>query len=93
MKSSVFFQFCFPQINNGMAYSHSPPLVLMVRDAYANYVIQKILERGTSKQRTRLVARVKELVPNLRKLMFGKHIIAKIERITGVPQNDRMPMR
>ena len=59
------------------------PLVQMVRDQYGNYVIQKLLEVTNVAQRNRLITNVMELVPNLRKLMFGKHIIAKIEKITG----------
>jgi len=59
------------------------PMVQMVRDQYGNYVIQKLLEVTNVAQRTRLIHNVTELVPNLRKLMFGKHIIAKIEKITG----------
>jgi len=59
------------------------PMVQMVRDQYGNYVIQKLLEVTNVAQRTRLINNVTEMVPNLRKLMFGKHIIAKIEKITG----------
>eukprot|EP00488_Nonionellina_sp_1-RS-2012_P003916 TRINITY_DN85_c0_g1_i1.p1 TRINITY_DN85_c0_g1~~TRINITY_DN85_c0_g1_i1.p1 ORF type:complete len:242 (+),score=72.44 TRINITY_DN85_c0_g1_i1:391-1116(+) len=59
------------------------PMVQMVRDQYGNYVIQKLLEVTNVAQRNRLIKNVMELVPNLRKLMFGKHIIAKIEKITG----------
>ena len=63
--------------------SESPPISTMVRDQYGNYVIQKILDVSTRKQRERLINRIVECVPGLRKLMFGKHIIAKIEQLVG----------
>jgi len=63
--------------------AETSPLVQMVRDPFGNYVIQKVLEVTNVSQRNRLIKRIMELVPNLRKLMFGKHIIAKIEKITG----------
>jgi len=63
--------------------NNSSPLVEMVRDPFGNYVIQKILEVTTVAQRNRLINHLIEFVPNLSRLMFGKHIIAKIEKITG----------
>jgi pumilio RNA-binding family len=59
------------------------PLVQMVRDQYGNYVIQRLLEVTNVMQRNRLIANIVERVPNLRKLNFGKHIIAKIEKVAG----------
>jgi pumilio RNA-binding family len=69
-----------------------PPLVTMVRDQFGNYVIQKVLEVSTEKQRHRLVSHINDLVPNLRKLMFGKHIIAKIEQLAGGHDAEEMTM-
>ena len=59
------------------------PLTQMVKDQFGNYVVQKVLEVSNPAQRKRLVSKIVELVPNLRKLMFGKHIITKIEKLTG----------
>lgn len=62
---------------------NSSPLVSMVRDQYGNYVIQKMLETLTYGQRNRLIVKIKEYVPNIRKIAFGKHIVLKIEKLTG----------
>eukprot|EP00494_Astrolonche_serrata_P022577 UN22834 len=61
----------------------SSPLVSMVRDQYGNYVIQKMLETLNVTQRTKLIKKIQDLVPNIRKIAFGKHIVAKIEKLTG----------
>ncbi|ETO34968.1 hypothetical protein RFI_02103, partial [Reticulomyxa filosa] len=64
------------------ANDNRSPLIIMVKDPYGNYVIQKILEIASQQQRTQLISRIYERVPDLRKLPFGRHIIDKIERIT-----------
>lgn len=61
----------------------SSPLVSMVRDQYGNYVIQKMLETLSPQQRNRLIRKIGEYVPNIRKIAFGKHIVLKIEKLTG----------
>jgi len=61
----------------------SSPLVSMVRDQYGNYVIQKMLETLNVPQRNKLIRKISEYVPNIRKIAFGKHIVAKIEKLTG----------
>jgi len=65
--------------------SANSPLVQMVKDQYANYVIQKMVDVVDMKQRDKVVARIKKHVPNLRKIPYGKHIIARIEKLTGKP--------
>lgn len=59
------------------------PLVSMVRDQYGNYVIQKMLETLNVQQRNKLIRKISEYVPNIRKIAFGKHIVAKVEKLTG----------
>jgi len=59
------------------------PLVAMVRDQYGNYVIQKMLETLNVPQRNKLIKKISEFVPNIRKIAFGKHIVASIKKLTG----------
>merc|ERR1719445_1828355 len=66
-------------LNAVIGNSESSPLVSMVRDQYGNYVIQKMLETLTVTQRNTLIRKIQEYVPNIRKIAFGKHIVAKIE--------------
>merc|ERR1712137_250814 len=59
------------------------PLNCMVRDAFGNYVVQNILKYVNPQQLQRLVNRIRECVPNIRKIAYGKHIVACIEKLTG----------
>ncbi|KAH3757903.1 pumilio 2 [Pelomyxa schiedti] len=56
------------------------PILAMVRDPFANYVVQKLLDIVTDDQRALLVSKIKPSIPALRKVTFGKHIIARIEK-------------
>lgn len=58
-------------------------LVLMVKDAYANYVVQKLVDVVDDTQRLLIVQRIRQHVPNLRKIPYGKHIISRVEKLTG----------
>lgn len=55
----------------------------MMKDQFANYVVQKILETCTDKQREILLDRIKVHLPALKKYTYGKHIVTRIEQIYG----------
>jgi pumilio RNA-binding family len=56
------------------------PLEQMMKDQYANYVVQKMLDISQGPQRDAMLARIRQYTPMLRKFMHGKHIIARIEK-------------
>ncbi|VDP07967.1 unnamed protein product [Soboliphyme baturini] len=56
------------------------PLLAMMKDQYANYVVQKMLDMGDPQQRKKLMQHIRPHVPSLRKYNYGKHIIAKLEK-------------
>lgn len=56
----------------------------MMKDQYANYVIQKLLEVANDSQRDLLISKIRPHFSSLRKFTYGKHIIAKIEKLAGV---------
>ncbi|XP_042440835.1 pumilio homolog 5-like isoform X1 [Zingiber officinale] len=58
-------------------------LLVMMKDQFANYVVQKILETCTDKQREILLDRIKVHLPALKKYTFGKHIVTRIEQTYG----------
>jgi hypothetical protein len=64
------------------------PLHLMMRDQFANYVVQKMLEVVDGEQRELLLASIKPQLPQLRKYTYGKHILAKVERMLGLAPTD-----
>jgi precorrin-6B methylase 1 len=59
------------------------PLEIMMKDPYANYVVQKILDVCDNSQRELLISRIKPHVASLKKYTYGKHIIARLEKIAG----------
>ncbi|KAM7261170.1 hypothetical protein ACFE04_026645 [Oxalis oulophora] len=54
----------------------------MVKDQFANYVIEKVLETCTDAQRNVLLSRIKVHV-NALKYTYGKHIVARLEQHFG----------
>ncbi|KAK3122171.1 hypothetical protein QOZ80_8BG0666020 [Eleusine coracana subsp. coracana] len=58
-------------------------LLLMMKDQFANYVVQKILETCTESQRELLLSRVKGHLQALRKYTYGKHIVSRVEQLCG----------
>ena len=58
-------------------------LETMVRDPYANYVVQKIIEVSDERQRGAIMRYVKDNITQLRKYTYGKHIIICLEKITN----------
>lgn len=55
-------------------------LCLMMKDQYANYVIQKLLEKVEKDQRERLIESIKAHLQIVKKITVSKHV-ASIERI------------
>ncbi|CAG0915109.1 unnamed protein product [Notodromas monacha] len=62
------------------AAAASGPLQLMMKDQYANYVVQKMLDLAEPGQRKLLMNRIRPHVATLRKFTYGKHILAKLEK-------------
>lgn len=60
------------------------PLLAMVKDQYGNYVIQKMIDSADEEQRQLMVNRIRRHANNLRKIPYGKHIIARVEKLTGM---------
>lgn len=56
------------------------PLYLMMKDQYANYVIQKLLEIAERPQRDRLIKSIKTHLHTIKKITATKHVAA-VERI------------
>jgi len=59
------------------------PLLAMMKDQYANYVIQRMLDLLEPDQRDILIQKIKVHIPILSKFTYGKHIISKVERFVG----------
>jgi len=66
-------------------------LYTMMKDQYANYVIQKMIEVAEPTQRKMLIQRIRPQVQSLRKYTYGKHILAKLEKYM-MKNNDLGPI-
>jgi pumilio RNA-binding family len=52
----------------------------MMKDQYANYVVQKMIDVAEAPQRKVLMHKIRPHCSTLRKYTYGKHILAKLER-------------
>ncbi|KAI9101773.1 armadillo-type protein [Phlyctochytrium arcticum] len=57
------------------------PLILMMKDQFANYVVQKMLDVVDGDQRETLVQKIKPHLASLKKYTYGKHLITKVEKL------------
>ncbi|XP_066143874.1 pumilio homolog 2-like isoform X2 [Euwallacea fornicatus] len=55
-------------------------LHVMMKDQYANYVVQKMIDVSEPTQRKVLMHKIRPHLNSLRKYTYGKHIIAKLEK-------------
>ncbi|XP_061361540.1 pumilio homolog 6, chloroplastic-like [Gastrolobium bilobum] len=58
-------------------------LLTMMKDQFANYVVQKVIEICSENQRAMLLSRVKVHAHALKKYTYGKHIVARFEQLHG----------
>ena len=52
----------------------------MMKDQFANYVVQKMIDVADPPQRKMLLQKIRPHVAALRKYAYGKHILAKLEK-------------
>ncbi|CAN1231344.1 Pumilio homolog 2 [Linum grandiflorum] len=57
------------------------PLQAMMKDQFANYVVQKVLETCDDQQRELIMTRIKIHLNALKKYTYGKHIVARVEKL------------
>uniref|UniRef100_A0A915C0K9 PUM-HD domain-containing protein n=1 Tax=Parascaris univalens TaxID=6257 RepID=A0A915C0K9_PARUN len=67
------------------------PLLMMMKDQFANYVVQKMLDVADSAHRKKMMLAIKPHIPALRKYNYGKHIITKLEKYFQ-KQNGGLPI-
>ena len=55
-------------------------LYTMMKDQFANYVVQKMIDVADPAQRQLLIRKIRPHVALLRRYAYGKHILAKLEK-------------
>ena len=61
-----------------MIYYRTSPLIAMMKDQFANYVVQKMLDVVDGEQKELLIAKIKPHLQSLKKYTYGKHLIAML---------------
>ena len=64
-----------------VADGSSSVLIAMVKDQFGNYVIQRLIDVLDEQQKANLVQRIRRFVPQLKKIPYGKHILAKVDKL------------
>ncbi|CAH1418215.1 unnamed protein product [Lactuca virosa] len=59
------------------------PLQAMMKDQFANYVVQKVLETCSDQEREHILTRIKVHLNALKKYTYGKHIVARVEKLVA----------
>lgn len=59
------------------------PCQAMMKDQFANYVVQKVLETCSDQQRELILSRIKVHLNALKKYTYGKHIVARVEKLVA----------
>ncbi|CAN8315224.1 unnamed protein product [Cochlearia groenlandica] len=59
------------------------PLQAMMKDQFANYVVQKVLETCDDQRRELILGRIKVHLNALKKYTYGKHIVARVEKLVA----------
>ncbi|KAL4331871.1 hypothetical protein GQ457_07G034830 [Hibiscus cannabinus] len=59
------------------------PLQAMMKDQFANYVVQKVLETCDDQQRELILSRIKVHLSALKKYTYGKHIVVRVEKLVA----------
>lgn len=64
----------------------------MMKDQYANYVVQRMIDVADPPQRKQLITKLRPHVAVLRKYTYGKHILAKLEKYYMKNNSDLPPI-
>jgi pumilio RNA-binding family len=57
-----------------------PAILALTRDRYANYVVQRCVQVSTGSQKAEVVRILRSQLSNLKKVVYGKHILAAIDK-------------
>ncbi|KAL6911258.1 hypothetical protein ACP4OV_000063 [Aristida adscensionis] len=67
------------------------PLQAMMKDQFANYVVQKVLETCDDQNRELILSRIKVHLNALKRYTYGKHIVARVEKLIAAGSGVLVP--
>ncbi|CAN6461487.1 unnamed protein product [Victoria cruziana] len=53
----------------------------MMKDQFANYVVQKVIDTCDDQQLELILSRIRVHLSALRRYTYGKHIVARVEKL------------
>lgn len=59
------------------------PIQVLIKDQFGNYVVQRCMDAGDDAQRAALVDILRQCAPLMRRYAFGKHILARLDKMTS----------
>eukprot|EP01116_Phalansterium_solitarium_P017249 TRINITY_DN419_c0_g1_i3.p1 TRINITY_DN419_c0_g1~~TRINITY_DN419_c0_g1_i3.p1 ORF type:complete len:176 (+),score=75.90 TRINITY_DN419_c0_g1_i3:1520-2047(+) len=77
-------------LNGGKGQGDQSALVIMMKDQFANYVIQKVLDVALDDERELLMNRIRPHITALKKFTYGKHIIARVQDLMMKEQQQQL---
>lgn len=76
-----------PSLEQSHDYPESPDVItkfeVMMRDPYANYVVQKLIDIANESERKLMILKIKGQAAHLKRFTYGRHILARLEKLTG----------
>ena len=57
-----------------------------MKDPYANYVLQQAIDSAEPSQRKVLVYKMRPFLQQVRRFMYAKHVVTKVDRIVAKRQ-------
>jgi hypothetical protein len=64
----------------------------MMKDQFANYVVQKVLETCDDHNRELILSRIKVHLNALKRYTYGKHIVARVEKLIAAGGTNSKPL-
>lgn len=76
-KNAIVDDICHPPDNRST-------LLVMIKDQYANYVIQKVIDLAEKRQLNDIVEQLRTHAVVVKRCTYGKHILTRVEKATGI---------
>lgn len=58
-----------------------------MKDQFGNYVVQKVMETCDEQNRELIISRIKVHLNALKRYTYGKHIVARVEKLLAAGGN------
>eukprot|EP01120_Amphizonella_sp_Union-15-10_P015602 TRINITY_DN8064_c0_g1_i1.p1 TRINITY_DN8064_c0_g1~~TRINITY_DN8064_c0_g1_i1.p1 ORF type:complete len:451 (-),score=72.50 TRINITY_DN8064_c0_g1_i1:102-1418(-) len=76
-------QILINEILDDNTFGFGGALIILMQDQYANFIIQRMIKVCSGSQRKRIVHLIKSQTALLKKSIYGRHVIAQLEKVVG----------